>query len=290
MLNFKKSSRMILITSIVLVVMLSVGFSVNHLTDGSLLGSIMPMSMNNVVKEPHFAGTVTEVYDNAILVSVNEGEDAYRSSDLISVSLDVKLKDGMVDFTVGDRVIVYYNGKIAESYPAQVNTVYAIVLTSPDMRVNMDDLYALSSMGTPSVSNNSAVGKIIDHLPRIDREYAQRFFSIGDDYGTGSAPYTLTLYYEPNDVESSDITDITVTPQGSMLLFSLIDNLEEINYTFRSTPSDGKLDKEAYLSRITYSKNNITEHLETIGLKWEDFRNDWKGSVEKVYTAFTIEN
>ena len=79
--------------------------------------------MNNVAKEPHFSGTVTEVLDHAILVSVNEGEDVHRSSDLVKVSLNVKLKDSRTHFTVGDRVIVYYNGEIAESYPAQVNSV-----------------------------------------------------------------------------------------------------------------------------------------------------------------------
>ena len=288
-LSFKKPSRVLVVTSVALATALSIGVAVNRATDGSILDTIIPMSMTNVVKEPHFAGTVTEVYDNTILVSVNEGEDASRSSDLISVSLNVKLKDSMTDFTVGDKVIVYYNGKIAESYPAQVNTVYAIVLTSPDMRINMEDLYALSSMRTPYVGDNSAIGKIINSLPRIDREHAQRFFSIGDDYGTGSAPYTLTIYYEPNDAETSDITNVTVTPKNAVLLFALIDNLEEISYAFRPTPSDGELDKEAYISRAAYSKKDISEYLATIGLAWKDFRDDWNGSVEKMY-LLTDEN
>jgi beta-lactamase regulating signal transducer with metallopeptidase domain len=287
-LNFKKPSRVIIVVSVALVAVLSVGFAVNRATDGSILDLIVPMSMNNVDKEPHFAGTVTEVYDNTILVSVNEGEDARKSSNLISVSLNVKLKDSMTDFAVGDKVIVYYNGEIAESYPAQVNTVYAIVLTSPDMRINMDDLYSLSSMRTPYVGDNSAIGKIINSLPRIDREHTQRFFSIGDDYGTGNAPHTLTVYYEPSDTETSDMRNITVTPQNSALLFSLIDNLEETSYAFRSTPSDGELDKEAYISRVTHSKNDIAEYLKTIGLEWEDFRNDWNGSVEKMYAAPSV--
>ena len=138
-LNFKKPSRVIIIVSVVLVVALSIGFAVNRATNKSILDLIMPMSMNNVDKEPHFAGTVTELYDNAILVSVNEGEDERRSSDMINVSLNVKLKDSMTNFTVGDRVIVYYNGEIAESYPAQVNTVYAIVLTNQnDSNETMD--------------------------------------------------------------------------------------------------------------------------------------------------------
>lgn len=284
-LNFKKPSRVIIVTSVALVAVLSVGFAVNRATDLSISDSIIPMSMNTVVKEPHFSGTVTEVYDNAILVSVNEGEDARRSSDLISVSLNVKSKDSSTHFTNGDKVTVYYNGEIAESYPAQVNTVYAIVITSPDMQINMNDLYALSAMQTPYVGDNSAVGKIINYLPRIDQEHAQRFFSISDDYGTGRAPYTLTVYYEPYNTETSDTRNITVTQQSSAMLFSLIDNLEEISYAFRSTPSpsDGELDKEAYISRVTYSRKDITAFLETIGLEWEDFRNDWNGSVDKMY-------
>lgn len=284
-LNFKEPSRVIIVAAVALVAVLSVGLAVDRATDGSILDVILPMSMSNVVKEPHFAGTVTEVYDNAILVSVSEGEDVRRSSDLISVSLNVKLKDSMTHFTVGDGVIVYYNGEIAESYPAQVNTVYAIVLASPNMRINMDDLYALSSMRTPYVGDNSAVGKIIYALPRIDREYTQQFFSIGDDYNTGYAPFTLTVCYEPNGAEAAEIGNVTVTPENAVLLFSLIDNLEEVSYAFRPTPSDGKLDMAAYTSRISFNKNQITEYLGTIGLEWEDFRNNWNGSVEKMYEA-----
>lgn len=95
-----------------------------------LFSGCAKMNMNTVVNEPNFSGIVTEVYENSILVAVNEGEDALKSSDLISVSLDVQLKDSMTDFSVGDEVRVYYDGTIAESYPAQVHTVYAIVLVS----------------------------------------------------------------------------------------------------------------------------------------------------------------
>ncbi|WP_313582114.1 M56 family metallopeptidase [Lacrimispora sp.] len=283
-LNFKKPSGVIITLAIVLVTVMSAGFAVNRTADGSILDLIIPMSMHNIAKEPHFAGMVTEVYDNSILVIVDEGEEVRRNSDLISVSLNVKLKDSITHFNVGDRVIVYYNGEIAESYPAQINTVYAIVLTSPDMRIIMDDIYALSAMRTPYVGNNSAVGKIIGELPGIDREYTQQFFSIGDDYRTGRAPYTLTIYYEPNDSETSAIKNITVTPKNSALLFMLIDNLEEVNIAFRETPSDGELHKEEYTSRATFSKEDISEYLDSIGLGWEDFQNNWNLSIEKMFS------
>lgn len=87
-----------------------------------------PMTMNDIYSEPNFTGVVTEVSDKAIIVSVDEGEDELKSSDKISVSLDVKLEDSMTHFDVGNEVRVFYDGVIAESSPAQVNTVYAILL------------------------------------------------------------------------------------------------------------------------------------------------------------------
>ena len=89
-----------------------------------------PMTMNDIYSEPNFTGVVTEVFEKAIIVSVNEGEDELKSSDKISVSLDVKLKDSMTHFDVGDKVKIFYDGVIAESYPAQINTVYAILLVN----------------------------------------------------------------------------------------------------------------------------------------------------------------
>lgn len=37
----------------------------------------------------------------------------------------------MTRFNIGDEVSSYYDGTVAESYPAQINTVYAIILTEP---------------------------------------------------------------------------------------------------------------------------------------------------------------
>jgi ribosomal protein L21E len=87
-----------------------------------------PMTMNDIYKEPNFSGVVTAVFDKAIIVSVNEGEDELLSSDKVSVSLNVKLKNSMTQFEIGDNVKVFYDGVIAESYPAQINAVYVILL------------------------------------------------------------------------------------------------------------------------------------------------------------------
>lgn len=98
-----------------------------------LLGNILvylfkSMTMNDIYDKPNFTGIVTDIYEKSILVSVNEDEDEIKSSDRIKVSLNAKLKDSMTSFKVGDKVRIFYDGTILESYPAQINTVYAILL------------------------------------------------------------------------------------------------------------------------------------------------------------------
>lgn len=89
-----------------------------------------PMTMKDLNRKPDFTGVVIEVFDKTITVLVDAGEDELKSSDKMSVSLDAKLKESITHFYVGDQVRVFYDGVIAESYPAQINTVYAIFLIS----------------------------------------------------------------------------------------------------------------------------------------------------------------
>ena len=64
-----------------------------------------------------------EVNDNSILIENETGQ--------YWVSLDVENKDSMSHFSMGDEVVVYYDGNIAETYPMQINRVYAITLKTP---------------------------------------------------------------------------------------------------------------------------------------------------------------
>lgn len=106
-----------------------------------IIGSIFSyrtksLTMNDVFQhKPRFSGTVMEINnDTSILVKANEDEPIIKSSDLILVSLNVKMTDVSVngwDFEIGDEVIVYYDGTVSESYPAQINEVYAIFPENP---------------------------------------------------------------------------------------------------------------------------------------------------------------
>lgn len=84
----------------------------------------MSYSMSYIISNtPSITGTVKEASENAILIENDNGE--------YWVSLNVEGKDSVTQFNIGDEVVVCYDGNIAESYPMQINTVYAITLNNP---------------------------------------------------------------------------------------------------------------------------------------------------------------
>ena len=76
-----------------------------------------------IANEPSITGIVKTITESSILIENESGE--------YWVSLDVENKDSVTHFTIGDEVIVYYDGMILETYPMQINTVYAITLLAP---------------------------------------------------------------------------------------------------------------------------------------------------------------
>ncbi len=124
------------------------------------------------------------------------------------------------------------------------------------------NLVELLEYKTPYVGDNSTVSALVSLLPSPDPELIQQFFSIGDDYGTsygGVDPdgKTLTIYYEVKNagVDTAALRRriedgsgyYTLTGRtNALMLFSTIQNLEEIAFRVRLTPSSGALDKSAY--------------------------------------------
>ena len=103
----------------------------------AILTGCNKQSMNDITSnEPSVSGIVEEVNENSILIYIQN--DGYPYGADCSVSLNVENEDGLYSpITVGDEVVVYYDGSIAESDPLQISTVYAITLKTPaDRGVN----------------------------------------------------------------------------------------------------------------------------------------------------------
>ena len=74
-------------------------------------------NMNDIIaNEPNITGIVRKITNDAFLMENETGE--------YMVSLDVENKDSMTHFSIGDEVVVYYDGNIAESYPMQISTFH----------------------------------------------------------------------------------------------------------------------------------------------------------------------
>lgn len=126
--------------------------------DGTLEGII---SIEQMSKEPNFTGVIEEISDNSLLIKT---EDSKVSSDLISVSLNSKSKEFYnPDYKIGDEVIVYYDGLIAESYPAQVQAYVVIVKEIDKLQSNFVNKFAYKT--APEIlKENSSYSPLSLHL------------------------------------------------------------------------------------------------------------------------------
>lgn len=88
-----------------------------------VFGGCQP-TMNDIIEtEAHITGVVKQVFENSILMESGGSE--------YSVSLQAEHPDSYRSPNVGDEIVVYYDGSIAETYPAQILKVYAITLQTP---------------------------------------------------------------------------------------------------------------------------------------------------------------
>lgn len=83
-----------------------------------------------IANEPNITGIVKDTNENFIIIENENGE--------YCVSLNVENEDSMTHFSNGDEVVVFFDGNIVESYPMQINTVYAITLKTPADRTEND--------------------------------------------------------------------------------------------------------------------------------------------------------
>jgi len=96
-----------------------------------------------------FTATVRQIAEGSILVEPAEGSNERSSASEIWV----RVPENCPDLQVGDLVSISYNGMIAETYPAQIHTVYAIVVINMTVREDYFDFSdILDQLGTEEVA------------------------------------------------------------------------------------------------------------------------------------------
>lgn len=158
-------------------------------------------SMNDVIENaPSLQGNVTEVHETYMIIHFVTSGYPYGAD--CSVSLTPVYGDSYTDVSVGDEVVVYFDGNIMETDPLQLGTVYAITLRTPANRVN-DEMESITVEyhGAGQIKKWSVAPELIDDVMEwyADLDYKKVTFKDGESPADGEGQ---TVY----DIEFSDGT------------------------------------------------------------------------------------
>lgn len=121
---------------------------------------------------------------------------------------------------------------------------------------------------TKYVGNNSKVSGLVEQLPAPDPYYVHRYIALQ----TSQQPYGFAAFYEPADTgennvpprpdhgPNSELADIC--RRNALVLFAMIDNVDEITFAFRSSPSTGQLDQSAYDAHLTFLRSDFARYVD----------------------------
>lgn len=84
-----------------------------------------------------FEGTIIECEQKSMIVSPNESEEEYKSSD----KFRIEYVNGFNSCHVGDKVKITYEGMINESYPAQIGTTNIEIIKNFDFYITKSQVH-----------------------------------------------------------------------------------------------------------------------------------------------------
>lgn len=170
----------------------------------------------------------------------------------------------------------FVDGKLYLQTPSEAGEyIYCLILNYKDrgtvnygfvVRVDMMtyDLTEIYKFKTPYVGDHTKVLGIAGSLPAPDMDFRQRFISMI----TSSKPYKLNIFYEVKQkdtnrrewtIENPDETAGSNLLKNALVVFCMIDNLDEVTFAFRNSQSDGKLDESAYNTSYTFTRTELEE-------------------------------
>ena len=130
------------------------------------------------------------------------------------------------------------------------------------------DLEEIAKHKTPYVGDNSKVASLAGSLPAPLRNYKQQFISIKSE-----KPYGLTIYYEPV-LEGLGMMPYStvegITEGNALVVFSMVDNLDQVTFAFRNTQSEDGLDPTKYFTDHTFQRRDFEERYDDLSELGED--------------------
>ena len=222
--------------------------------------------------------------DEAVIKNLNASEKKAYGDTLISIVSESKYPIGVLQATMSEdkktlkerlvaimkhnkksKVIILLSGVLlfaAIFVAISLGAGVGFRKDSPVADISTYNLEEISKYKTSYVGDNSKVSAIANLLPVFDSHFKQQFISIM----TVEEPYSLTVYYEtaangnyegswPITADSAE----TNSRKNALVLFSMIDNLDEVTFAFRNSQSNGKLDTSKYDKTFTFQRSSIEE-------------------------------
>lgn len=137
------------------------------------------------------------------------------------------------------------------------------------------NLAEIAKYRTPYVGDAGKVGQIAGSLPVPDSGFIQRYISMKTD----NRPYGLTIYYEPAaagkyegewPTTAANSVLETNSKLNALVVFCMIDNLDEVTFAFRNSPSEGKLEGTEYDTAFTFQRAYFAEQYGDLTALGED--------------------
>ncbi|WP_100404328.1 M56 family metallopeptidase [Bacillus solitudinis] len=197
-------------------------------------------------------------------------------------------KDKRYNFTI-EEMAIYKDEQLVEMDIVSLTDGYLYLQAPPDageyiytFRLNFKDkgivnygfkvrvdmltynLPEIAKYKTPYIGNNSKVSAIAGNLPVPDNYFQQRFISME----TNALPYKLTVYYEPAPhldyegewpIDTPDTVLEANSRTNALVLFAMIDNLDEVTLAYRVSPSNGELEASKYEKTFTFSRTSFED-------------------------------
>jgi beta-lactamase regulating signal transducer with metallopeptidase domain len=155
------------------------------------------------------------------------------------------------------------------------------------------NLAEIAKHKTPYVGDPSKAGAIIGRLPVPDTYFIQHYMFLR----TAEKPYGLTAYYEPADdgknnealpAITSDPKIMATLQKNALVLFCMIDNVDDVTFAFSPTPSAGELNTTDYSIEISFSRSDIERVYGDLAVLARDLNLLEQALIKEVTVAATV--
>ncbi len=293
-MNHSKKTKAIILLSVVLFI--SIAACALYLGVGVGTGTPPNIYINVEYEETKTAVIGTYSWNSVCADSISPPEIKYKPDNIVNISSGQQLSlstqklkiDRKFDFTLKNLTVFNDGKKVMFEAPAPSimngvlyiqapvdggEYIYDVTLDFENkgqvrysfiVRVDMTtfNLDQISKFKTLCTKESWKISDMAQNMPVPDKSFNQRHVSLSTD----KQPYGLTVFYEIKydgtyisewPLIRSDRISYSNMQKNALVLFCMIDDLGNVTFAFRDSPSNEKLDETKYDSKFTFLRSDF---------------------------------